>query len=184
MPDLADRPDDRLSWQNPDPIRAAQVLRELPLNDEQFAAATSDPEKPKMVRAGLSDLYNAFICFIDRWARPLEHLKRSLPVLFKASSLGDCAVETESDSWPRVVYIRHFLQIPLGHFGLELCCDCSANSLKLSDEHTAVPLRGCLLGDLGIPKAAAKLGKLILLALPLKKFVFPQELARARRQQS
>ena len=40
------------AWQNPDPRRALEVVRALPLNEEQMAAASSDPDLPKMIRAG------------------------------------------------------------------------------------------------------------------------------------
>ena len=40
------------AWQRPDPERLLAMLREMKLNDEQIAAATSDPNKPKMIIAG------------------------------------------------------------------------------------------------------------------------------------
>lgn len=40
------------TWMNPDPLAAIERIRALPLNDEQLAAATSDPDKPKIIRAG------------------------------------------------------------------------------------------------------------------------------------
>ncbi len=48
MPEEALRP----AWQRPDPERLMAMLRDMKLNPEQIAAATSDPEHPKMIRAG------------------------------------------------------------------------------------------------------------------------------------
>jgi len=44
------------SWQGRDPVRLMAKLREMNLNDEQIAAATSDPALPKMIRAGALQL--------------------------------------------------------------------------------------------------------------------------------
>ena len=44
------------AWQQPDPGRLLGMLREMKLNDEQIAAATSDPNQPKMIIAGLCPL--------------------------------------------------------------------------------------------------------------------------------
>ena len=40
------------AWQRPDPERLLAMLREMKLNDEQIAAATSNPNLPKMIIAG------------------------------------------------------------------------------------------------------------------------------------
>ena len=50
MPQEAPR---QAAWQQPDPVRLLATLREMRLNDEQIAAATSYPNKPKMIIAGL-----------------------------------------------------------------------------------------------------------------------------------
>lgn len=63
------RVSNQLSWANPDAAKAEDILRNLPLNEEQMAAATSDTKKPKMIRAGVAPVLErcaAALCLLQR----------------------------------------------------------------------------------------------------------------------